>query len=230
MSWAEDVLKSSRTRLARWQGATASMWALTLSLKSITLLLTKHGREGNLVLSGWPVRIRGPVRWNEADISLASVRLPDGSEGFAITDARAGVEILCEGLETSENAALERRGQRPRLPPLRPSADRHAIEKVAARLDRWQGAWMTMREMPTGETCLRLLLCREPPTPWDQNLIVTCFDTAQIRGPIHLAGAQLTVERARLPNGDEGVALRDPAADVEILCGSIEAHENVPRT
>jgi hypothetical protein len=85
-----------------------------------------------------------------------------------------------------------------------------------------------MREIPAGETCLRLLLARDFGDR--QNLVVDCFDTAHIRGPVHAAAAQLTVERARLPDGDDGVALRDPGADLEILWRSVEAHENVPRT
>jgi hypothetical protein len=224
MTWSDDVLKRSKTMLSRWRGADAALWTLTLSLKSITLLLTDPEREGNLMLSCSPVRVRGPVRWSDSDLAIAPTRLPDGSEGFAITDARAGVAILCELLETTENRALTRSTR----PPLRPSADRHAIEKVAVRLERWQGVWTTMREIPAGETCLRLLLQRNGLSAPNQNLFVTCFDTTQIRGPVYMDASRLTVERARLANGDEGVALRDRAADLEILCRSIEAHENVP--
>jgi hypothetical protein len=135
MTWAENVLKSCTTRLARWRAATASVWTVTVSHKTIALVLRQSGREGNLMLSCGPVHIRAPVRWDDAEIVVAPVQLPGGGDGFAVTDARAGVEILCDFIDAREHVAL---AQNERLPPLRSSADRHAVEKVAARLERWQ--------------------------------------------------------------------------------------------
>jgi hypothetical protein len=101
-------LKSCATFLERWKGANAVMWDLTVSIKTLRIVLTRAEQKGNLLLACLdPLRISGPVRWEHATLVVLRVRLPENSDdGFLLRDEKAGVEVLCGGLEVKENVKL----------------------------------------------------------------------------------------------------------------------------
>src|SRR5262245_31476053 len=108
----EDIIKSSRTFLSRWNGAWADLWSLTPSLKTLRILIRRveHGNPlpGNLLISCIdPVTIKGPVRWNNCDLRVTTTILPGGQEtGFLVEDDLVGLEIICGALEVAENVKL----------------------------------------------------------------------------------------------------------------------------
>jgi hypothetical protein len=53
-----------------------------------------------------PLHINGPVRWMNAEISVSEMTLPDGEQGFLVVDEKAGVTIMCDGIEVAENVKL----------------------------------------------------------------------------------------------------------------------------
>jgi len=105
----EKILKTSATFLARWRGASAELWQLTSSHKVLTIVLRREGRSGNLLLACIdPLRIRGPVRWQDADIVIARSHVPDDErDGFILVDRAADVEIVTGSLEVKENVKLD---------------------------------------------------------------------------------------------------------------------------
>jgi len=111
--YLEEIIKSSRTFLSRWNGVWADMWSLTPSLKTLRILLRREDRPGvllpeNLLISCIdPVTIKGPVRWNKCDLRVTTTTLPGSQEtGFLVADDSAGLEIICVGLEVEENVKL----------------------------------------------------------------------------------------------------------------------------
>jgi hypothetical protein len=99
------ILKSSATFLSRWKGAKAEFRELTSSHKTLRILLTREDEAGNLMIACLdPLRIQGPVRWENSDIAVSRAFLPeDGTDGFLVSDAHAGVQILCGAIEVKEN-------------------------------------------------------------------------------------------------------------------------------
>src|SRR5690349_20494776 len=102
------ILKSGATFLARWRHASAEMWELTRSLRSLLLVLQRHDRPGNLVLAcSGPLRIRGPVQWENSDIAISRSAVPgDPHDGFLVVDVGADLENLCGSLQIKENVKL----------------------------------------------------------------------------------------------------------------------------
>lgn len=95
----QDRLRHIPTMLARWRGARAKMWQLTVSLKTLTIRLERPGSDENLHVSCYPIDIHGPVSWDNCDLEVS---LTDGGK-WVVKDAAAGVEILAEGVEVKEN-------------------------------------------------------------------------------------------------------------------------------
>lgn len=106
--YSEKNLKSARTFLSRWKGADAELWELTISHKSLRILIRRHAIEGNLLISCLdPIAIQGPVRWEDCDIQIASKVLPGGQEpGYFVSDRTAKLEIICGEIEVRENVKL----------------------------------------------------------------------------------------------------------------------------
>ena len=94
-----DRLRHFPTMLARWRGARAKMWQLTVSLKTLTIRLERPGSNENLHVSCHPIHIHGPVVWDNCDLEIS----PTDAGKWVIKDATAGVEILAEGVEVKEN-------------------------------------------------------------------------------------------------------------------------------
>ena len=93
--------------LGRWQNARAQLRELTVSHKSLIILLTHDGQGGNLVLSCVdPFSIKARITWENSELTVSSTQLPDLSEGFLVCDRRADVEILCNSIEIRENVRL----------------------------------------------------------------------------------------------------------------------------
>jgi len=107
--YIEKVLKSSATFFRRWKGSHAVLWELTVSHKTLAIVLTRDGDlSRNLMLACLdPLRLRGPVRWTHSDLSVSRAPLPDDDEdGFLVADTNADFEVLCGGLEVRENVKL----------------------------------------------------------------------------------------------------------------------------
>ena len=102
------LLQSGATFLVRWRHASAEMWELTRSHRSLRIVLQRPDRPGNLVLVCLdPIRIRGPVQWENADITISRPAVPsDPHDGFLVVDVGADLEILCGSLEIKENVKL----------------------------------------------------------------------------------------------------------------------------
>lgn len=94
-----DRYRHFPTMLARWRGAKATMWSLTVSMKTLTIRLERSGSDENLHVSCYPIHIRAPVSWDNCELEIA---LTDGGK-WIVKDAVAGVEILAEGVEVKEN-------------------------------------------------------------------------------------------------------------------------------
>ena len=100
--YREKMLKSCATFLSRWVDTDALMLELTLSIKTLSIVLTEEGRSGNLVVfCGDPDWISGPVRWQGARIEVIGDGRPDG--GFVVRDPAVGLEVRCGRVEIKEN-------------------------------------------------------------------------------------------------------------------------------
>ena len=108
-SFFDKTLKSSATFLGRWQGVHAELRELTSSHKTLRILLSRIGQKGNLLIACIdPIRLRGPVRWENSQIAISRCPLPgEPGDGFAIIDPTADVEILCGHIEVKENVKLD---------------------------------------------------------------------------------------------------------------------------
>jgi hypothetical protein len=96
------VLQACATFLSRWRGASGEMWELTRSHRSLRLVLSRGGADGNLVLACLdPSWIAGPVRWDNADIAVTREPGPDGE--FRVVDTGVGLDVRCGWLEVAEN-------------------------------------------------------------------------------------------------------------------------------
>ena len=108
MMYFERTIKSARTFFARWEGADAEMWTLTVSHKSLSIVLRRRGQEGNLLIGCLgPITIRGPVRWGNCHLQIAVTTLPESEErGLVITDNSVDLEVVCCSVEVKENMKL----------------------------------------------------------------------------------------------------------------------------
>ena len=107
-AYFDKVLKSARTFLARWNGGDAELRELTISVRRLRVVIRRHDRSGNLLISCLdPASIKAPIQWSNCNLSVTTVSLPNSDElGFRVLDDNEGVEIVCGGLEISENVKL----------------------------------------------------------------------------------------------------------------------------
>jgi hypothetical protein len=105
--YVEKIIKSSRTFLSRWNGGMAEMWELTISHKTLDVLIRREDKPGNLLIACIdPVMIKGPVRWKNCDLRVTPI-LPGSLDArFLVADDSASVEIICGALEVAENVKL----------------------------------------------------------------------------------------------------------------------------
>ena len=104
----DSTLRLTATFLSRWSGVLVQLWDLTPYHRSLRIVLGTDPSSGrNLVLSCLePVRIMGPVAWQNSNLKVETTMLPDGNAGFAIRDQLVGFEVLCSALEVKENIKL----------------------------------------------------------------------------------------------------------------------------
>jgi hypothetical protein len=97
-----DRLRHFPTLLARWRGAKATMTELTLSLRTLRIVLRREGQSGHLLVACvYPFFIHGPVEWDTANITVAL----HGDKDFVVTDAAADVRVISASVEVKEYAA-----------------------------------------------------------------------------------------------------------------------------
>jgi hypothetical protein len=106
--YSEKILKSATTFLSRWNGADAELWELTVSLRTLSVLIRHLEQPGNLVIACIdPQFIRSSLRWQNCQLRASRVERYDGErDGFGLYDDVADVEILCGKLEIKENVKL----------------------------------------------------------------------------------------------------------------------------
>jgi len=94
-----DMLRHFPTLLARWRGAHATMAELTLSLRTLRIVMRREGRSDHLVVACvYPFFIHGPVEWSGADIPVAL----HGDKDFVVTDSAADVRVISASVEVKE--------------------------------------------------------------------------------------------------------------------------------
>ena len=93
-----DMMRHFPKLLGRWKGAHARLWNLTESHPTLTILLTKDGAAGCLLISCVsPNRIEAPRHWDNSNIQVEL-----DSEMFRVIDESAQVRILDCGVAVRE--------------------------------------------------------------------------------------------------------------------------------
>lgn len=115
-SYFEKVAKSANTFLTRWDGACVLVRELTVSLRTLRIVLFADRAtmpQQNLVLSISPLWMSGPFEWRDAhlrvEVTAANVTpvvsvVGDG-QLFRLHDP-GGFALLSESLEVAENVKL----------------------------------------------------------------------------------------------------------------------------
>ena len=224
---SERTVKAASSFLARWAGARAEFYRLTASHQTLSVVLRRSDKTNLVLACLGPLKIRGPVSWGGAALSVSRVALPDGThEGFLLRDVAADVEVLCESLEVSENVKRYGLDETSKEPESEMSDSRDLSERLngyAAELAPWRGAMAIMRELTHEGRCLRILVQRED---GGDNLVLDCVGTRHIKGSHWWEKNELVV--TALPHSDGGgFFVKDEAADVEIVCAAVSMRENV---
>lgn len=104
-TYIEDQIRRTRKMVERWHGASAELWELTTSHKSLRVVFSRnHDYATNLMISCLePDLIRAPVRWENSEVHL---RERDGK--VLLIDIDADVEVVCGAFEVRENTKLWR--------------------------------------------------------------------------------------------------------------------------
>jgi hypothetical protein len=104
-SYHDKLLASSRAFFSRWRGANGFLFELTVSHRSLRILLMNDDIDKNLLVSCIdPMWITAPVRWTNANLVLESGPNETGDEiYFRLIDDKAGVNIICGAVEIKEN-------------------------------------------------------------------------------------------------------------------------------
>lgn len=106
-AYYEKLLKSADTFLSRWTGADGELWKLTISHRSLSILLRQESREGNLLIACiGPERISGPVYWKGSALKIGLCEDTGNHPTFRVTDSACGLEVICAMVEVKENVKL----------------------------------------------------------------------------------------------------------------------------
>ena len=111
----EKKIRHNKKIVQRWHGSSAKLVKLTVSHTSLTIVCWRPGEQGSMVLACLGPRfIHSPISWESSQLELSVVELDSGEIGIRAGDSKAGVEILAEAFEISENCKewrhLSRRG------------------------------------------------------------------------------------------------------------------------
>jgi hypothetical protein len=93
-----DILRHFRKLLARWHGATARLFELKTSHRSLTVQLFRPDEKLCLhVIALGPVHVHAPIEWTNAHVGVELT-----TTGFSVTDVAADATITCESVEVKE--------------------------------------------------------------------------------------------------------------------------------
>jgi hypothetical protein len=112
-SYETKLLKSSRTFCQRWTGANAFVHAVTISIKSLVLILTFDDRDVNLsnlhISCGCPLFMHAPFRWKTKQIAVRKCDYPGEADGaYEVYDEGTDYRIVCGIVSISEHVKLYR--------------------------------------------------------------------------------------------------------------------------
>ena len=112
----DKVTKSATTLLARWDGRTAVVRELTVSLRSLHIVLFDDSSsmpERNLLLAAAPLWMTGPFAWQDAKLRVEVVSAASVTTRVTTNDLQlfrlhdpVGFELLTGSLEVKENVRL----------------------------------------------------------------------------------------------------------------------------
>ena len=107
-AYLEKTLKSARTFLVRPQGFNAEMWDLTISHKTLHILIQSQERQRNLLIACIdPKNIKGPVSWENCQIDVSIVMLSNKEGlGISVQDVSSSFEVIRGKIEVKENIKL----------------------------------------------------------------------------------------------------------------------------
>jgi len=88
-----DRLRHFPTMLARWRGGRARHWEYSVSHTTLTIRVVREEVFGNLHITCWADDIKGPVAWENSDVTISH----RAEGGLVIEDRGTGVLILDDG-------------------------------------------------------------------------------------------------------------------------------------
>lgn len=101
-AYVESTVKRCTTMLGRWKGATAVLHELTVSHKTLKIVLRMADRPGHLLLACIdPATIRAPVQWMNSDLSVVW-----RGSNFDVIDSNGAVEITDCTVEVHESVTI----------------------------------------------------------------------------------------------------------------------------
>jgi hypothetical protein len=83
--------------LAQWSGASAKVWLFHVTRNRMAISLYRKGEHESLyIIAEGCERISGPLKWQQAEITLATEQPNQwGEVRRRIVDSHAGFELLC---------------------------------------------------------------------------------------------------------------------------------------
>ncbi len=174
---------------------------------------------GNLTLDEPPPGTYAicPVCWWEDDAT------DGGANRVTLDEARANYR-RCGAADP--DFASRVRARTPDEYPRVSHAER-TLKSARTFLSRWQGVRGHMRELTLSHQALVIVLSADDRSG---NLVIWCGDPQRIHGPVRWTNCGLTVDTTTdTEDGEPGFAVRDPGADLEVICGALAVSENVKR-
>jgi len=118
-SYSDKLIKSATTYLSRWNGADVVVRELTVSIRTLRIVLGPPASDfsrNNLVVSvPDPLWMIGPFRWSSACLTIGIVSSAESpaakhtrkEEIFHLRDLTSGFHMWAESLEVRENVHLK---------------------------------------------------------------------------------------------------------------------------